>query len=190
MPGERSALVGASGCGKTTIVNLILRLYDVDEGSILLDGRDVRDLKMKSICGHIGLAPQLPFIWGDSIRNNIAYGHLSIDDAAVRKAAGIAEINSLIEGLPDGYDTVLSDMVVPLSQGQKQRISIARAVAKSPKILILDEACSSLDSKTEEKIMENIKRELPGITLMTVTHRLSSVKNMERVYFLRSPGEL
>ncbi|MCX5667873.1 MAG: ABC transporter ATP-binding protein [Candidatus Omnitrophica bacterium] len=190
MPGERSALVGASGCGKTTIVNLILRLYDVDEGSILLDGRDVRGLKMRSICGHIGLAPQLPFIWGDSVRSNIAYGYLSIDDAAVKRAAGIAEIDSLIEGLPDGYDTFLSEMVAPLSQGQKQRIAIARAVAKSPRILILDEACSSLDSKTEEKIMENIKRELPGITLITVTHRLAAVKKMDRVYFLKSAGEM
>ena len=190
MPGERSALVGASGCGKTTVVNLILRLYDVDEGRVLLDGRDVRDLKMRSICGHIGLAPQLPFICGDSIRNNIAYGHLSIDDAAVRRAAAIAEIDSLIEDLPDGYDTAMSEMVTPLSQGQKQRIAIARAIAKDPKILILDEACSSLDSKTEEKIMDNISRELPGITLITVTHRLAAVKKMERVYFLKSAGEM
>ncbi len=190
MPGERSALVGASGCGKTTIVNLALRLYDVNEGSVLLDGRDVRELKMRSICGHIGLAPQLPFIWGDSVRSNIAYGYLSIDDAVIRRAAGIAEIDSFIEDLPDGYDTVLSEMVMPLSQGQKQRIAIARAIAKDPKILILDEACSSLDSKTEEKIIENINRELPGITLITVTHRLSAVKNMERVYFLKSAGEI
>ena len=190
MPGEKSALVGASGCGKTTIVNLILRLYDVNEGRVLLDGRDIRDLKMRSIYGHTGLAPQLPFIWGDSVRNNIAYGYLSIDDAIVKKAAGIAEIDSLIEDLPDGYDTVLSEMVVPLSQGQKQRIAIARAVAKSPKILILDEACSSLDSKTEEKIIDNINREFPDITLIVVTHRLSAVKKMERVYFLKSAGEM
>lgn len=190
MPGEKAAFVGASGCGKTTIINLILRLYDVNEGAILLDGRDVRDLKMRSICGHIGLAPQLPFIWGDSVRSNIAYGYLPIDETSVKHAAGIAEIDSFIDSLPDGYDTALSDMVVPLSQGQKQRISIARAIAKDPKILILDEACSSLDSETEEKIIENINRELPKITLIMVTHRLSAVKNMERVYFLKSAGEI
>ena len=190
MPGERAALVGASGCGKTTIVNLALRLYDVNEGRILLDGHDVRDLKMRSIYGHIGLAPQLPFIWGDSVRANIAYGNLPIGEAAVKRAAGIAEIDSFIEALPDGYDTVLSEMVAPLSQGQKQRIAIARAIAKSPRILILDEACSSLDSETEEKILENINRELPGITLITVTHRLSAVKKMERVLFLKSAGEI
>ena len=190
MPGERAALVGASGCGKTTIVNLILRLYDVNEGRILLGGRDVRDLRTRSICGHVGLAPQTPFIWRDSVRSNIAYGYISIDEAAVKRAARIAEIDSLIEGLPDGYDTPLSDMVVPLSQGQKQRIVIARAIAKDPKILVLDEACSSLDSETEEKIIDNINRELPGITLITVTHRLAAVKKMERVYFLKSAGEI
>ena len=190
MPGEKAALIGPSGCGKTTIVNLILRLYDVNEGRVLLDGRDVRDLKMRSIYGHIGLAPQLPFVLGDSVRNNIAYGHLSIDDAAIKRASWIAEIGSFIENLPDGYDTVLWDMVVPLSQGQKQRIAIARAIAKGPKILIMDEACSSLDSQTEEKIVENINRELPEITLITVTHRLSTVKNMDRVYFMRSAGEI
>jgi ATP-binding cassette subfamily B multidrug efflux pump len=190
VPGERAVIVGASGCGKTTIINLILRLYDADEGSVLLDGHDVKDLQMRSICAHIGLAPQQPSVWGDSIRNNIAYGYISIDDAAVKKAAGIAEIGSFIEGLPDGYDTALSEMVVPLSQGQKQRISIARAVAKNPRILIMDEACSSLDSKTEEKIIENISRELPGITVITVTHRLSTVRNMGRVYFLKSAGRI
>ena len=190
MPGDKAALVGPSGCGKTTIVNLILRLYDVNEGRILLDGRDVRDLKLRSIYEHIGLAPQLPFVWGDSVRNNIAYGGLKIPDTCVKKAARIAEIHSFIESLPDGYDTALSDMIAPLSQGQKQRIAIARSVAKDPRILILDEACSSLDSQTEEKIVDNLNRELPEITLIVVTHRLSTVKNMERVYFLKSPGEI
>jgi ATP-binding cassette subfamily B protein len=188
-PGGKIALVGASGCGKTTVVNLILRLYDVDEGNILLDGCDVREMKLRSIHGHIALAPQSPFVSGGSIRENITYG-LDIGDAAVRRTAALAEIDSFIEGLPDGYDTVLSDMVTPLSQGQKQRIAIARSAARNPRILILDEACSSLDSKTEERIIENIETEFPKTTLITVTHRLSTVKKMEKVYFLKSCREM
>ena len=190
MPGNRLALVGSSGCGKTTIANLVLRLYDVSAGAVLLDDRDVRDMRLKSIYSGIGLAPQSPFMWGDSIRSNIEYGDMKIGSAAVKDAARIAEIGSFIDGLPDGYDTLLSDMVLPLSEGQKQRIAIARAVAKCPKILILDEACSSLDSKTEEMVMDNIIDALPKTTLIVVTHRLSAVKKMGKAYFLKSLREI
>ena len=190
MPGDKIALVGLSGCGKTTIVNLILRLYDVNTGGILLNDCDVRDVRFKSIYDQIALAPQSPHLSGDTIRNNITYGSREIDYANVNRAARIAEIHSFIETLSAKYDTVLSDMVEQISQGQKQRIAIARAVAKNPRILILDEACSSLDSKTEEKIMDNIKEEFPNTTLIVITHRLSTVKKMDRVYFLKSAHEI
>jgi len=190
MPGDKAALIGLSGCGKTTIVNLILRLYDVNGGAILLNDCDVRNIKLKSIYNQISLAGQSPYISGDTIRNNIAYAGLKLNDSAVARAAGIAQIRSFVEALPDGYDTTLSEMVLPLSQGQKQRIAIARAIAKNPRILILDEACSSLDSQTEEKVIDNILEAFPDITLITVTHRLSTVKKMEKVYFLKSAREV
>ncbi len=189
-PGEKAALIGSSGCGKTTVVNLILRLYDVNEGAILLNDRDVRDVKLKSIYKQIALVPQSPFISGETIKKNIAYASPGLGDHAVTRAARIAQIHSFIEGLPGGYETVLSEMIAPLSQGQKQRIAIARAVANDPRILILDEACSSLDSATEERIIDNIKEAFPGITLLVVTHRLSTVRKMEKVYFMRSAREV
>ncbi len=183
-------LVGLSGCGKTTIVNLILRLYDVNQGRILLEGCDLRDMRQKSIYSQIGLAPQLPFIWNGTIRSNIEYGGLKLEDSALISAAELAEIHSVVEALPNGYDTLLLDMVCPLSQGQKQRIAIARAIAKQPKILILDEACSSLDSKTEKRIINNIKTAFPQITLIIVSHRLCAVKEMEKIYFVETPKKV
>lgn len=189
-PRAKVGLVGPSGCGKTTIANLILRLYDVDQGRILLDGSDLRDMRLRSVYNQIGVALQTPFIWNDSIRNNIEYGGVKLDDASLVKAAKLAQIHSLIDSLPAGYDTLLADMVCPLSQGQKQRIAIARAIAKNPRILILDEACSSLDSQNETMIINNIITAFPQTTLIFISHRLSAIAKMEKIYYLESPAKM
>lgn len=190
MPETKIALVGPSGCGKTTIANLILRLYDVNGGKVLLEDCDVREMKFKSIYDQIGLAPQSPFIWSGSIREIITGDSSRIVESAMIEAAELAEIHSFITGLSAGYDTVLSDIVSKISQGQKQRIAIARALAKRPKILIMDEACSSLDSNTEERIIDNIRRRYPRITFIMISHRSSAVRKMDAVYFFKGPGEM
>lgn len=190
MPEAKIALVGPSGCGKTTIANLILRLYDVNSGEILIDGCDLKEMKFKSIYDQIGLAPQSPFVWSGSIGEIITGASSKIDETAMIEAAKLAEIHSFIAGLPAGYDTVLSDIVSKISQGQKQRIAIARAIAKQPKVLIMDEACSSLDSHTEERIIDNIRHRYPCLTFIMISHRLSAVRKMDAVYFLKSPAEM
>lgn len=190
MPETKIALVGPSGCGKTTIANLILRLYDVNGGKVLLEDCDVREMKFKSIYDQIGLAPQSPFIWSGSIREIITGDSSRIDESAMIEAAKLAEIHLFITGLPAGYDTVLSDIVSKMSQGQKQRIAIARALAKRPKILIMDEACSSLDSNTEERIIDNIRSRYPRMTFIMISHRSSAVRKMDAVYFFKGPGEM
>ncbi len=190
MPGSKAALVGASGSGKTTIANLILRLYDVNSGGIFLDGCDVREMSLKSIYSQTGLVPQAPSLWSGSIAQAMAWGGRSIDASEVRRAARLAEIDSFIEGLPDGYNTILEDMVSVISQGQRQRMAIAAALAKKPKILIMDEACSSLDSGLEERIVDNIIGAYPGSTLVMISHRLSSARKMDTVYFLKSPSKM
>ncbi|MDD5679721.1 MAG: ABC transporter ATP-binding protein [Candidatus Omnitrophica bacterium] len=189
-PGAKIALVGPSGCGKTTIANLILRLYDVNSGGIFLRDCDIREIKFKSIYDQIGLVPQSPFIWSGSIREIITGDNPKIGEPDIIEAAELAEIHSFITGLPAGYDTVLSDIISKVSQGQKQRIAIARALAKRPKILIMDEASSSLDSNTEEKIIDNIKRRYPGLTFIIISHRFSAVSKMDTVYFFKGPGEM
>ena len=190
MPGTKAAFVGPSGCGKTTIANLILRLYDVNGGAILLEDCDIREMKFKSIYDQIGLAPQSPFIWSGSIREIITADSLKVGESAMIEAAELSEIHSFITGLPGGYDTMLGDIVSRISQGQKQRIAIARALAKCPKILIMDEACSSLDSNTEERIIGNIRRRYPRMTFIMISHRLSAVRKMDAVYFFKGPGEM
>lgn len=190
IPETKIALVGPSGCGKTTIANLILRLYDVNAGKVLLEDCDVREMKFKSIYDQIGLAPQSPFIWSGSIREIITGDSSKIGESAMIEAAELAEIHSFITSLAAGYDTMLSDIVSKISQGQKQRIAIARALAKRPKILIMDEACSSLDSNTEERIIDNIRRRHPRMTFIMISHRSSAVRKMDAVYFFKGPGEM
>jgi len=187
-PQAKIALVGRSGSGKTTIINLILRLYDADSGQVLLDDTGVRDLCFKAIYRQIGLAPQTPYTWNGTLKEAISYGSPSVDADECVKAARLAEVHSFAEKLPYGYDTTFSDMVSKISQGERQRVAIAAALVKKPRILILDEACSSLDSLTEEKIIHNIIEDDPQRTLIIVSHRLSTVRKMERVFFFKSPG--
>lgn len=189
-PGSRIALVGSSGCGKTTILYLILRLYQQKEGEILIGGFDTRKVKQNSIKFGIGLALQQPLLWNDTIANNIAYGKKDATQAEIELAAGLACAEDFIKKLPKGYDSVIGEMARNISEGQKQRIALARTFLKRPKILMLDEAMASLDSEIEDLIMENIKREFSGSTVIIVTHRLATAKKTDRIYFLESPGRM
>lgn len=188
--GAKIALVGPSGCGKTTLLSLILRLYEPTQGSILIDEMDVRDIKSKSLIAQIGIALQEPFLLNDTIRNNILYAKEDASQDEVMEAASIAEAHNFISGSPEKFDTQIGENACRISEGQKQRIAIARAVIKKPKILILDEAMSSLDSQTEDRIIDNLKKEFKDSTLIIVSHRLSAAKNMDLVYFLESNHDI
>ena len=189
-PTSKIALVGPSGCGKTTLLNLILRLYDVKDGFISIDGLDIKNIKLKTLKERIGIALQEPFLWNDTVASNILYGAEDAGKEEMIKAAKIAEAHNFIMNLLKQYDSIIGEMGCQISEGQKQRIAIARAVIKRPKILILDEAMSSLDSETEERIVDNIRREFKDATLITVSHRLSTVKKMDLVYFLEGPNRM
>ncbi|MBL7196657.1 MAG: ABC transporter ATP-binding protein [Candidatus Omnitrophica bacterium] len=189
-PVAKIALVGPSGCGKTTILNLILRLYDVNEGAVFLDDYDIRDVKFKSIYSQIGIALQQTFLWNDTIAYNILYGAEKAGEKEMIKAAKVAEAHNFILNLAKQYDSIIGEMVYTISEGQKQRVAIARALIKNPKILILDEALPAVDSETEDKIIDNIKQAFKDSTLIIVSHRLSVAKKMDLVYFLESPDKM
>ncbi len=189
-PASKIALVGPSGCGKTTLLNLILRLYEPENGSIFIDGLNIKDIKLESLKKQIGMVLQEPFLWDDTVANNILYGAEAADEEEIINAARVAEAHAFIMNLPKQYDSIVGEMACKISEGQKQRIAIARAVIKNPKILILDEAMSSLDSETEDKILDNIRREFSGSTLIAVSHRLSTVKKMDLVYFFEGASKI
>ena len=182
--GQRVAILGATGSGKTSIINLIPRFYDVTKGSIRVDGVDVRDVTIKSLRRQIGIVRQEPFIFKKTIRENIAYG---VEDAPLSKvveAAKKANIHDFIASLPQGYDTLVGERGVTLSGGQRQRIAIARAILKDPRILILDDSTSSVDTKTEFEIQEALAELLRGRTTFIITQRLSSVKGADYIVVL------
>ncbi len=187
--GETVALVGATGAGKSTIIKLLLRFYDVTGGRILVDGHDLRDLNTQDLRRAIGLVSQDVFLFHGTVRENIAYGRQDATDAEIVEAAKIAEAHDFIMQLPDGYDTVVGERGQKLSGGQRQRISIARAVLKDPPILILDEATSSVDNETEAAIQRSMERIAVGRTTIIIAHRLSTVRNADRIYVLEQ-GEL
>lgn len=189
-PASKIALVGPSGCGKTTLLTLLLRLYEPKEGSILIDELDIRDMKLKSLKAQMGIALQEPFLWNDTMANNILYGAEEAGEEDLIKAARIAEAHNFILNLPKQYDSVIGEGAGKISEGEKQRIAIARAIIGRPKILMLDEAMSSLDSETEDKIVDNIRREFRNSTIIVVSHRLSTVKKMDLVYFLEGPSRM
>ncbi|MFC1804891.1 ABC transporter ATP-binding protein [Candidatus Omnitrophota bacterium] len=189
-PKANIALIGRSGCGKTTTLNLILRLFDVDQGAVLLDGYDLRDLRFKSIYDQTAVALQEPFLWNDTVAYNISFGSGKRKIEEVIRAAKLACAHDFIMNMPEGYDTLIGEHACRISQGQRQRIAIARALIKKPKILLLDEAMSSLDSETEDKIIDNILKELKHSTVIVVSHRLSAVKKMDSVYFLQGPNSI
>jgi ABC-type multidrug transport system fused ATPase/permease subunit len=179
--GERVALVGPSGSGKTTLASLIPRLYDVQEGKILVDGIDIRDYSIKALRAAIGVVQQDSFLFSGTIRDNILYGKPDATEAEMIEAAKAANAHSFIAALATGYQTELGERGVNLSGGQRQRLSIARAILKNPRILILDEATSALDSESETLVQQALDRLMQGRTSLIIAHRLSTVRNADRI---------
>jgi subfamily B ATP-binding cassette protein MsbA len=183
-PGEVVAIVGTSGSGKTTLVNLLPRFYDVSEGAILVDGRDVRDTTLASLRAQIGLVTQETVLFNETVRANIAYGMDDVDEARVEAAARAAFAHDFILDLPRRYDTVIGERGSRLSGGQKQRIAIARAILKDPPILILDEATSALDAESERLVQSALANLMRGRTTLVIAHRLATVRDADRIVVL------
>ena len=182
--GEAVAFVGMSGGGKTTLVNLIPRFYDVSDGQILIDGLDVREVTMESLRAQIGMVTQQTILFNDTVRNNIVYGDTGKNEADVIRAAKAANAHNFITNLPQGYDTVIGEQGTKLSGGERQRISIARALLKDAPILILDEATSSLDTEAEIEVQEALENLMRGRTTLVIAHRLSTIRNADRIAVL------
>ena len=187
--GEVIALVGMSGAGKTSLVNLLPRFYDVEKGQILIDDHDIRKVTLKSIREQIGLVTQQTILFNDTVRNNIAYGSPKCSDQELIEAAKAASAHEFIQRLPQGYDTIIGEQGVKLSGGERQRISIARALLKNAPILILDEATSSLDSDSETEVQKALERLMKGRTVFVIAHRLSTIRNAHRIIVL-SGGQI
>jgi subfamily B ATP-binding cassette protein MsbA len=183
-PGQTVALVGPSGGGKSTILSLIPRFYEVEKGSITLDGIDVRDLTLKSLRDQIALVTQEPFLFDDTIRANIAYSRPAASDAEIVAAAEAAAADEFIRTLPKGYDTQVGEAGARLSGGQRQRVAIARAFLKDAPLLLLDEATSALDTESEAKVQQALARLMAGRTTLLIAHRLSTVRRAEVIYVI------
>ena len=182
--GTSMAIVGPTGAGKTTLVNLIPRIYDAAPGSVLIDGHPIRDYSLHSLRENIGFVPQETFLFSDRIRENIALGVESADDRQIHNAAEAANIAADIEGFPERYQTMVGERGITLSGGQKQRTAIARALIRNPRILILDDALSSVDTHTEDKILNHLREVMQGRTTIFISHRVSTVRNADRIAVL------
>lgn len=187
-PGEKLALVGPSGGGKTTLCNLIPRFYDVTDGHIYIDGQDIRQVTLKSLREAIGIVQQDVFLFSGSVAENIAYGKPDATREEIEQAALLAGADDFIRELNEGYDTYIGERGVKLSGGQKQRISIARVFLKNPRILILDEATSALDNESELLVGESLEQLAKGRTTLTIAHRLTTIKNADRILVLGKEG--
>jgi ATP-binding cassette subfamily B protein len=183
-PGETVAILGATGSGKSSLVNLIPRFYDVAEGEILIDGQNVRDLKQDEVLSLVSVVPQETILFSGSVRDNIRYGKPDASDDEVISAAQAAQAHEFILDLPDQYETQVNQRGVNLSGGQKQRIAIARALLTRPKILIMDDCTSSVDVETESKIQENLDEIMKGRTSFVVAQRISTVLNADKILVL------
>jgi subfamily B ATP-binding cassette protein MsbA len=187
-PGEIVALVGGSGAGKSTFVNLLPRFYDVADGRITVDGHDVRDVSLTSLRGLMGFVTQEVVLFNDTVRNNIAYGRTDVDERQVIDAARAANAHDFIAQLPNGYDTMIGESGVLLSGGQRQRLAIARALFKDPPILILDEATSALDTESERLVQQALNNLMQGRTTVVIAHRLSTIRSADKIVVLDRGG--
>jgi ATP-binding cassette subfamily B multidrug efflux pump len=184
--GSSLAIVGPTGSGKTTLVSLIPRIYDVETGMVLIDDKSVRDYPLAFLRRNIGFVPQETFLFGETIRENIAFGVPDATDQDVRWAAKAANIASEIEDFPEQYKTIVGERGITLSGGQKQRTAIARALIRNPRILVLDDALSSVDTQTEDKILNHLREVMQGRTTIFISHRVSTVRNADRIAVLHS----
>jgi ATP-binding cassette subfamily B protein len=187
--GKTVAIVGPSGAGKSTISRLLFRFYDVASGRVTIDGQDVRDVTQKSLRHAMGMVPQDTVLFNDTIRYNIRYGRWDATEEEIDEAARMAQIDTFIRALPNGYDTEVGERGLKLSGGEKQRVAIARTILKGPPILILDEATSALDSYTEHEIQEALERVSAGRTTLVIAHRLSTIVNADEIIVLAA-GEV
>jgi ATP-binding cassette subfamily B multidrug efflux pump len=187
--GQTIALVGPTGAGKTTLINLLMRFYEVGDGCISIDGRDLRDIPKADLRHRLGLVLQDTFLFSDTVMENIRYGRLDATDEEVIQAAQLADADHFIRQLPQGYQTVLSERASNLSQGQRQMLSIARAILADPAILILDEATSSVDTRTEIRIQKALLRLMEGRTSFVIAHRLSTIRDADNVVVINN-GEV
>jgi ATP-binding cassette, subfamily B, multidrug efflux pump len=183
-PGESFAILGTTGSGKSTIANLLCRMYDVTEGQILIDGINIKDLNVNQLREQIGYVPQDVFLFSDSISNNIRFGKNEMSDETIKKAATDADLIDNVQDFTNGFDTVLGERGITLSGGQKQRLSIARAIARDPKILILDDCLSAVDTKTENAILNNLEKIMHGRTSIIISHRVSSAKLADMILIM------
>ena len=183
--GTSLAIVGPTGSGKSTLVSLIPRIYDAAPGSVLIDGRPIREFPLEILRRNIGFVPQETFLFSDTIRENIAFGAQDATEAEVRRAAEAANIAADIEGFPDGYNTLVGERGLMLSGGQKQRTAIARALIRNPRILVLDDALASVDTQTEDRILNHLREVMQGRTTIFISHRVSTVRNADRIAVLR-----
>jgi ABC-type multidrug transport system fused ATPase/permease subunit len=182
--GEKVALVGASGAGKTTFIRLILRFYDVTSGHIQIDGNDIQHITLDSLRENVSLVPQDPLLFHRTIKENIRYGRPNATDKEVERAAQLAHCSEFIDVLPNRYDTYVGERGIKLSGGERQRVAIARAILKNAPILILDEATSSLDSHSESLIQDALDTLMKGKTTIVIAHRLSTIRKMDRIIVL------
>ena len=185
-PGEKIALVGASGSGKSTIVKLLLRFYAVTQGQVTIDGQDIASFDLEAYRDQLALVPQEVLLFGGTIRENITYGRLAATDEQVRAAARQANALDFIEAFPEGFDTLVGDRGIQLSGGQRQRVAIARAILKDPKILLLDEATSSLDAESERVVQEALDNLMQGRTSIIIAHRLATIRDVDRIYVIEN----
>ena len=183
-PGEMIGLAGHSGAGKSTLINLICRFYEPQEGAILIDGHDARQVNLKSLREQIGVVLQDPFLFNGTVADNIAYGHPESSLEQIVAAAKAANAHDFIMNMPDGYDTLVGERGTRVSGGERQRLSIARAILRDPRILILDEATSNVDTETESQIQGALERLVQGRTTFAIAHRLSTLKNSHRLLIL------
>lgn len=184
--GESMAVVGPSGSGKSTLISLIMRFYDPISGAVLIDGRDIRTLNLRSLRLKIGLVQQEPALFSNTVYENIKYGNVGASEIEVLKAAKAANAHGFISRMPQGYETQVGERGVQLSGGQKQRVAIARAILKDPSVLLLDEATSALDSESEKLVQEALDKLMDGRTTVIVAHRLSTIRNADTIAVLQN----